>query len=156
SLSDIDNSPYISAGPVLDRKICEDIRQRMVLECYKWDPQVEDVSVLQPFPLLLRRAQWRYLAAQAEALAREVCSAERALLERPDLLSELAVPRRLAHCILRGLQSPQPSAADARVMRFDFHPTPTGWRISEVNSDVPGGFSEASEFTAMMSEHFSG
>jgi glutathionylspermidine synthase len=128
----------------------------MVLECCKWDPQVEDISVLQPFPLLLRRAQWRYLAAQAEALAREVCAAERALHERPELLQELAVPRRLAACILRGLQSPQSSAADARVMRFDFHPTPAGWRISEVNSDVPGGFSEASEFTAMMSEHFSG
>jgi glutathionylspermidine synthase len=39
-------------------------------------------------------------------------------------------------------------------MRFDFHPTPDGWRISEVNSDVPGGFSESSEFPAMLSEHF--
>jgi glutathionylspermidine synthase len=41
-------------------------------------------------------------------------------------------------------------------MRFDFHPTQRGWQISEVNSDVPGGFSEASEFPAMMSEHFCG
>ncbi len=41
-------------------------------------------------------------------------------------------------------------------MRFDFHPTPTGWRISEVNSDVPGGFSEASEFPSLMAERYPG
>jgi Glutathionylspermidine synthase preATP-grasp len=39
-------------------------------------------------------------------------------------------------------------------MRFDFHPTTSGWRISEANSDVPGGFTEASHFTAMMAEFF--
>ena len=32
-----------------------------------------------------------------------------------------------------------------RLMRYDFHPTrDQGWMISEVNSDVPGGFAEAS------------
>jgi len=39
-------------------------------------------------------------------------------------------------------------------MRFDFHLTTEGWRISEVNSDVPGGFTEASFFTELMAEHF--
>ncbi len=39
-------------------------------------------------------------------------------------------------------------------MRFDFHFTTEGWRISEVNSDVPGGFAEASDFTAAMAVHF--
>ena len=39
-------------------------------------------------------------------------------------------------------------------MRFDFHFTTEGWRISEANSDVPGGFSEASHFTMLMAEHF--
>jgi hypothetical protein len=41
-------------------------------------------------------------------------------------------------------------------MRFDFHYTTQGWRISEANSDVPGGFSEASHFTEMMARHFPG
>jgi hypothetical protein len=41
-------------------------------------------------------------------------------------------------------------------MRFDFHFTAEGWRISEVNSDVPGGFTESSSFTAMMAQHYSG
>jgi len=34
-------------------------------------------------------------------------------------------------------------------MRFDFHYTTAGWRISEVNSDVPGGFIEASGWSAL-------
>jgi len=41
-----------------------------------------------------------------------------------------------------------------RVCRFDFHFTAQGWRISEANSDVPGGFSEASHFTALMAGQF--
>ena len=151
---EIDSDPLIIAGPVLHRSIFEGIRRKMVLDCCKWDPQVGDVSVLQPFPLLLRRAQWSYLAAQAEALTQEICAAERALLERPDLLPKLAVPRRLADFILRGMRKPLTQGVPPRVMRFDFHPTQEGWRISEVNSDVPGGFSEASEFPAMMSEYY--
>jgi hypothetical protein len=39
-------------------------------------------------------------------------------------------------------------------MRFDFHNTTEGWRISEVNSDVPGGYTEASFFTSLIAEHF--
>jgi glutathionylspermidine synthase len=37
-----------------------------------------------------------------------------------------------------------------RTMRFDFHYTYDGWQISEVNSDVPGGYIEASVFTEMI------
>src|SRR5262245_33264070 len=39
-------------------------------------------------------------------------------------------------------------------MRFDFHWSSDGWRISEMNNDVPGGFSEASSFSALMAEHY--
>lgn len=31
------------------------VRRRMIFDCCKWDPQVEDVATLAPFPLLLRR-----------------------------------------------------------------------------------------------------
>jgi len=40
-----------------------------------------------------------------------------------------------------------------RVIRFDFHWTTEGWRISEANADVPGGFTEASSFTQAMAQH---
>jgi glutathionylspermidine synthase len=39
-------------------------------------------------------------------------------------------------------------------MRFDFHWCAEGWRISEVNSDVPGGFCEASSFSALVARHY--
>ncbi len=41
-------------------------------------------------------------------------------------------------------------------MRFDFHHTTAGWRISEANSDVPGGLNEASGLSALMAEHYPG
>jgi glutathionylspermidine synthase len=41
-------------------------------------------------------------------------------------------------------------------MRFDFHATTEGWRISEVNSDVPGGFNEASGFARLIASHYPG
>jgi glutathionylspermidine synthase len=41
-------------------------------------------------------------------------------------------------------------------MRFDFHWTREGWRISEVNSDVPGGFTESSAFPELMVRHYGG
>lgn len=155
-LEDSGESTSIASGAPLAHEVFANIRRRMALECCKWDPQVEDVSVLQAFPLLLRCAQWRHLAACAEALARETCAAEDALLERPNLFAKLAVPRRLVQPILQGLRSPLPETEEVRVMRFDFHPAQTGWRISEVNSDVPGGFSEASEFPSMMAGYYPG
>src|SRR5262249_13374670 len=36
----------------------------------------------------------------------------------------------------------------------DFHFTAEGWRISEANTDVPGGFNEASAFARLMAPHF--
>jgi glutathionylspermidine synthase len=41
-------------------------------------------------------------------------------------------------------------------MRFDFHFTSEGWRISEGNTDVPGGFNEASGFTRLLAQHYRG
>ncbi len=41
-------------------------------------------------------------------------------------------------------------------MRFDFHWTTEGWRISEVNSDVPGGFIEAGAISALVAGYYSG
>jgi glutathionylspermidine synthase len=40
------------------------------------------------------------------------------------------------------------------VIRFDFHYTREGWKISEANSDVPGGFNEASGLPLLLQEHY--
>ena len=142
-------------GRPLDRERFASIRRRMVLECCKWDPQVGDVSTLAPFPLILRRPVWAQLAAWAEALAAELVASEAELARRPELHARLGLPWRIRRVLRRHLQAAQAAPA-ARVIRFDFHWTTEGWRISEANSDVPGGFTESSSFTSLMAEHYPG
>jgi len=121
----------------------------MELQHCKWDAQVGDVPVLAPFPLLIGCADWAELARLAEQLTDETLTLERALLVRPDLHARVGLPRRLHKLLASGAPSP----AAARVMRFDFHYTTQGWRISEVNSDVPGGFTEATQFARLVAAH---
>lgn len=134
----------------LDPRTFLAIRRRLVLDCCKWDPQVGDVSTLAPFPLILKRQTWRRLASWSEALAAEALAAEAELVTRPDLHARLAIPRRL-----RRLLGESPRCPEAgRVIRFDFHWTTSGWRISEANADVPGGFTEASSFSELVAAHY--
>jgi len=121
----------------------------MELAHCKWDAQVGDVSTLTPFPLLIAEAEWQRLARLAEALAAETMKLEHALVERPELHRTIALPRPLRDLFVRG----RPTPGAARAMRFDFHWTTEGWRISEVNSDVPGGFTEATSFTRLVQAH---
>ncbi|MGH9578552.1 MAG: glutathionylspermidine synthase family protein, partial [Terriglobales bacterium] len=83
----------------------------------------------------------------------EAMRAEEELLERADLHVELGLPRPIRDF----WSSPRKKierTTGARVMRFDFHPTREGWRLSEVNADVPGGFLEASGFARLMAAHY--
>lgn len=88
-------------------------------------------------------------------MAVEISVAEHELARRPDLQRALGVPRLLRRVLKRGLREGFTPCA-VRVMRFDFHLTTEGWRVSEVNSDVPGGFTEASVFTELMALHYPG
>jgi hypothetical protein len=145
--------PALRAGPRCDHAAFAALRRRAVLHGCKWDPQVGDIETLAPFPLLLRRSVWRQLADWAERLTSEAMAAEEEILQRPELLRLLGLPRALRQVL--GARQPLTPAA-GRVLRFDFHPTTGGWRISEANSDVPGGFGEASHFTSLMAGHYSG
>jgi glutathionylspermidine synthase len=121
-----------------------------IFSCCKWDPQVGDQPAFTDFPLIISRDTWRFLASQAEALASETVAIEKRLLDAPNSWRNLGLPGR----VRRALASAEPpAAATFRVMRFDFHLTDNGWRISEVNSDVPGGFVEASGMTKLMAAH---
>lgn len=145
--------PAMRAGEAIPPGEFAAIRRTMVLRGCKWDPQVGDHSTLATFPLLLARSTWRQLAAWTEQLARELMEAERELLARPDLHRTLGVPAR----IHRALRAQPESSAAPRLLRFDFHPLADGeWRISEVNSDVPGGFTEASTFPRLMAPYHPG
>ncbi len=142
----------LRVGPTLPAEVLHEIRRAMELRHFKWDVQVGDVTSLAPFPLLIGAADWRELAGLAEQLAVETLAAERELLERPALRARLGVPRPLRRLLARGNLTP----SAARVMRFDFHYTVDGWRVSEVNSDVPGGFTEATSFTQLMAAQVPG
>ena len=131
------------------------IRRRMVLDGFKWDPQVGDATTIAPFPIIIPAAQWQELSNLAEKLASELAAAEAELLGRPGLHRHLGLPRRLRRVLSRACELSLTPAA-ARVLRFDFHLTHEGWRISEVNSDVPGGFTEASNLPAMTTRYYPG
>lgn len=141
----------LSTEAPVDNEAWSKIRRRAVLDGCKWDPQVGDIDTLSPFPLVLKASTWNQLARYAEKLSAEAFSAENEISHRPDLIARLGFPRTLRRILTN--ESPLTPAA-GRVMRFDFHYTSQGWRISEANSDVPGGFSEASHFTGMMARHF--
>jgi hypothetical protein len=131
------------AGPRVDD--FADVRRRLVLDHAKWDPQVGDEETLARFPLLLRHDHWAQLARWTEALAAETAAAEAELLGRPDLHCRLGLPWGLRRALRRAVSPTGP-----RLIRFDFHWTAEGWRVSEANADVPGGLCEASAFPAMM------
>jgi glutathionylspermidine synthase len=141
-------------GPALPPDVFATVRRRAIFDCCKWDPQHEDRSVLAPFPLILRESAWNELQKLAESLYAEAIAAEQELVHGPDLHRELGLPRCIRKVLARSPSNGR--TAGVRVMRFDFHFTTEGWRISEVNSDVPGGFVEAGGFTRLMASHFPG
>ncbi|MDB6029957.1 MAG: hypothetical protein JWM16_295 [Verrucomicrobiales bacterium] len=142
----------LKAGQKLPAEIFSGLRKQAMLEGCKWDAQVGDVATLADFPLIMPQQEWKQLSSWADQLTEEALTAEREILER-GLFCHLGFPRALNQI----LQSETPLSAEAaRVMRFDFHYTTEGWRISEVNSDVPGGFTEASFFSRLMAAHYSG
>lgn len=130
------------------------IRRRMVLHQCKWDPQVGDVETIARHPIVLPGSLLDGLGAVAERLDAEGEAAAHELAGRPELVRRLGLPGCLAR-VLSDLSHDWTPAA-ARVVRFDFHPTTDGWRISEANSDVPGGFAESSHLPRLMAEHLSG
>jgi glutathionylspermidine synthase len=124
----------------------------MLLDYCKWDPQVGDERVLLSQPMVIDSATWTMLKAAAERMALEISEAEKELLRKPNLLEKLGMPAPLSRQI--GSHALHGETPGVRTLRFDFHPTQNGWKVSEVNSDVPGGFTEASHFTTLMAEHY--
>ena len=68
-------------GPALNAEAFSSIRRRMMLDHFKWDPQIGDESVLLEQPLLLSSQAWVELATAAEQMAAEIARVYRALPE---------------------------------------------------------------------------
>lgn len=139
----------VVAGPPLNADEMRAVSRETIFSCCKWDVQVGDAAALCRFPLLVSPEMWDHLARLAEALDRETLAAELEIVECSIGHNTLGLPRRVRR-VLRGVRGKAP-VSDIRVARYDFHPTDDGWAVSEVNSDVPGGYIEASGFTSLMS-----
>lgn len=141
----------LSLGPALSPAQTSEFRARLAFEHGKYDLHMGDRSTVSTRAILISSAMWESLARDAEALWSESAEAERAAIAEPILLRRLALPRRLRLEIQK--LSRTMVSTSARFVRFDFHPTTDGWRISEVNADVPGGFLEAAALTSLCLEH---
>ena len=133
----------------------DDYRLDVIFRAYKWDPQFSDVNTLSRHALVISEEENAELERLTEQLDRETAMAEQALGANLGLAKPLALPRK-ARKELPRVQSYQ-EHRHIRLMRFDFHPIAGGgWAVSEVNSDVPGGFAEASEMPKITAALFEG
>jgi nucleoside-diphosphate-sugar epimerase/glutathionylspermidine synthase len=152
--STLPNLPWCCGGPLSPEQY-ERVLRRAIFACCKWNKQVLGEPLLCSFPLILDRPAWDQVSALAIELARETLLAEQELLQREDLHQHLGLPRALRRG-LRRIRSEGATSSGPRVLRFDFHWTHDGWRISEANTDAAGGFIEASGLTQLFLACYTG
>ncbi|MCL2814823.1 MAG: glutathionylspermidine synthase family protein [Oscillospiraceae bacterium] len=118
-------------------------RADVIFDGYKWDPQFSDNNTIAGHILVITEEEHRELEKLTEKLDKETIQAEETLKDNLKLAGPLALPRKI-HKELKKMKNYE-ADRHIRLMRYDFHPTAeNNWAISEVNSDVPGGFAEAS------------
>lgn len=121
----------------------EEYRLNLMFDCYKWDPQFLDNNTIAKYALVLTQEEHEIIKNYTEALDRETRAAEEFLNNNLAIAKPLALPKSVSNEINK-MKNYEPDR-HVRLMRYDFHPTTEGkWAVSEVNSDVPGGFAEAS------------
>lgn len=126
----------------IDPNKYEDYRLNVIFDGYKWDPQFLDNHTVSQHILVLTEAEHQLLKDDTIALGLETEAAEHIIHKNQHLVKSLVLPKKLRKDVL--LMDNYEKEKHIRLMRFDFHPTTDGFAISEVNSDVPGGFAEAS------------
>ncbi len=121
----------------------ENYRLRLMFECYKWDPRFMDNNTIAGYALIITEKEHIKLREYTEALDRETRNAEQYLNTHQKLAKPLKLTGKLIRDIKK-MDNYNPSQ-HIRLTRYDFHPLEDEkWAVSEVNSDVPGGFAEAS------------
>ena len=121
----------------------DEYRLTLMFDCYKWDPQFVDHNTVARYALVMTQEEHEELERLTEELDSETRAAEEFLNQHQELAKPLALPKSVSREI-RKMKNYEPDR-HIRLMRYDFHPTVEGkWAVSEVNSDVPGGFAEAS------------
>jgi hypothetical protein len=150
----VDVRPGWRGGEALDAGAFAALRRAMIFDGGKWDPQNEAGEALARYPIVLGPDDWQRLASLAERLERETLAAEREIASRPELLRGLPLPRRLRRALAAA--AVRPREGGPRFTRYDFHATPDGWRISEANTDVPGGFLESCGLARLVQDTVAG
>ncbi len=121
----------------------DEYRLTLMFDCYKWDPQFLDNNTIAKHALVLTKQEHKELQRLTESLDQETRNAEEFLNQHLELTKPLALPKSVSKEIKK-MKNYEPDR-HIRLMRYDFHPITNGkWAISEVNSDVPGGFAESS------------
>ena len=135
-----DNSKMRLAAIPADKY--DDYSLDVIFNAYKWDPQFSDSSTIAKHVLIISEAEHAELVSLTEKLHKETIEAEQLLNANQKLSKALEMPRKIRRHLPR--MSSYHEDMHIRLMRFDFHPVAgEKWAISEVNSDVPGGFAEA-------------
>lgn len=128
--------------PIPEEKY-DEYRLTLMFDCYKWDPQFEDNNTIAKYALVITEEEHNELQKFTEKLDKETREAEIFLNNHLELAKPLALPKKV-NSEIKKMKNYNPEE-HIRLMRYDFHPTVDGkWAVSEVNSDVPGGFAEAS------------
>ena len=114
-----------------------------MFDCYKWDPQFCDNTTLAKYVLVLTEEEHYEVKKLTESLDKETRLAEEYLNKNIKIAKKLALPKK----IIKQIPNMQnyDKTQNIRLMRYDFHPDKNEkWVVTEVNSDVPGGFAESS------------
>ena len=110
----------------------DDYRLDAIFDCYKWDPQFKDSNTLSKYALVLTEKEYKEIKQLTEKLDQETIMAEEFLNKNQNLAKPLNLPKKISNEL-------------KRMSNYDFHlDINNNWVISEVNSDVPGGFAESS------------
>ncbi|MBR6253642.1 MAG: glutathionylspermidine synthase family protein [Clostridia bacterium] len=114
-----------------------------MFDCYKWDPYFLDNNTIAQHVLILTKEEHELLKKYTEELDEETRNGEVFLNAHKEYIKPLALPRGIRKDI-NNITNYDPQK-NIRLMRYDFHPVENGdFALSEVNSDVPGGFAESS------------
>ena len=120
----------------------DEYRLNLMFDCYKWDPQFLDHNTVAKHALVLTTEEYEEVKRLTEAMDKETRAAEEFLNTHWESAAILELSKKMRKEIATmGNYDPN---KHIRLMRYDFHPTADGWAVSEVNSDVPGGWAEAS------------
>ena len=125
-----------------------DYKLQAMFDCYKWDPQFYNNCTLAKYALVLTKQENEELITLTTKLDVETRQAEQWLNKNKKVAKKLMLPRKILKQI-KNMQS-YDETKNIRLMRYDFHPShDNSWVVTEVNSDVPGGFAESSLLPAL-------